>query len=108
MKINPTHTPRPLIKTDIIEPLEARAADTLHPMIRHEEILLPAHEEVFAVEVVFEGEGGGVFFRVARQGAEGGEARPVLEVDLLAAVPGGVGGAEEVFRADDFAFEEGC
>jgi hypothetical protein len=39
---------------------------------------------------------------------EGREAGPVLEVDFGGAVPGGVGGAEEVFGADDFAFEEGC
>ena len=31
----------------------------------------------------------------------------MLQVDFLAAVPGSVGGAEEVFGADDFAFEEG-
>lgn len=77
-------------------------------MVRHQKVLLPPHEEVLALEVVFEGEGAGARARGFGQGAEGGEAGPVLEVDFLAAVPGGVGGAEEVLGADDFAFEEGC
>lgn len=76
-------------------------------MIRHEEIFFPAHEEVFAIEVVFEGEVGGGF-GAAGEGFEGGEAGPVLEVDFFAAVPGGVRGAEGVLWADYFAREEGC
>lgn len=63
---------------------------------------------MFAVQVVFESEGGRGGFCGFGEGAPGGEARPVLEVDFFAAVPGGVESAEEVFGADYFAFEEGC
>ena len=108
MKVNPTHTPHPLIETNIIKPLKTRAANTLHPMIGDEEVLLPAHKQVLPGEVVGEGEGCGGGFGGAGEGAEGGEAGPVLQVDFLAAVPGRVGGAEEVFGADDLGGEEGC
>lgn len=107
MKVNSTHTAHPLIEANIIKPLKARAADALDTVVRHEEVLLPAHEEVLTVEVVFEGEGRGVFGGLGER-APGGEAGPVLEVDFLAAVPARIGGAEEMFRADDFAFEKGC
>ena len=50
----------------------------------------------------------GVLLREFGERSEGGKAGPVLEVDLFAAVPGGMHGAEEVFGADNFAFEEGC
>ena len=75
-------------------------------MIRHEEVLFPAHEQVFAVEVVLEGEAGGVAGGLCQR-SPGGKASPVLKVDFFAAVPARVGGAEEVFGADDFALEEG-
>ena len=61
-----------------------------------------------AIEVVFQSERGRGGFGGAGEGAEGGEAGPVLEVDFLGAVEGGVGGAEEVFGADDLGGEEGC
>lgn len=107
MEINPAHTPHPLIKADVIKPLETRAAYTLHAMIGNEEVFLPPHEQVFAIEVVFERERGALFCGF-RQRSPSGEARPVLEVDLLGGVPRGMCGAEEVFGADDFALEESC
>lgn len=104
MEINPTDTPINLIKTNIVEAFETRARDRLDAVIRHEEIFFPAHEDVLALLIVFEREGR----RFGRFGqrAPGREARPVLQVDFFRGAPGRVGGFEEVFGPDDFAFEE--
>ena len=118
MEINPTNTPHPLIETDIIEPLKARATNTLHPMIRHKKQLLPPHEQMVLLQMIVKREatvevgggrglgGGGQDFCIV--GPESGEARPVLQVYLGRAVQGRVGGEEEVIRADQFGVEEGC
>lgn len=104
MEINPTNTPINLIKTNVIKPLETGARDRLDAVVRHEEVLFPAHEDVLALLVVFQREGGR--FGGFGERAPGWEARPVLQVDFFGGAPGGVGGFEEVFGADDFAFEE--
>ena len=104
MEINSTDTPINLIKTNVIEALEAGACDCLDAVVWHEEIFFPAHEDVLALLVVFQCEGwrfGGFCQR-----APGREARPVLQVDFFRGAPGGVSGFEEVFGADYFAFEE--
>jgi hypothetical protein len=105
MEINPTNTAIHLIKTNVIKPLETRARDCFHAVVRHEEILFPAHENVLALLVVLQRERGR--FGGFGQGAPGWEARPVLQVDFFRGAPRGVRGFEEVFGADDFAFEEG-
>ena len=56
MEINPTDTPVNLIKTDVVEPLEAGACDRLDAVIWHEEVFFPAHEDVLALLVVLERE----------------------------------------------------
>ena len=106
MEVNPTNTPITLIKTNIIKPFETGARDRLDAVVRHKEVLFPAHEDVLALLVVLERERRRFFGRFG-QGPPGGEARPVLQVDFFRRAPGGVGGFEEVFGADDFAFEEG-
>ncbi len=108
MKIDPTHTPHSLIKANIIKPLKTRPRNIAHLVVRHEEILFPPHEEAVFLEVVVEGEGSGGEFGGCGVFFEGGEAGPVLEVDFFGGVPGGSEGFEEVFGADDFAFEESC
>ena len=104
MEINPTDTPINLIETNVIKALETRARDRLDAVVGYEEVFFPAHEDVLALLVVLEREGR----RFGRFGqrAPGREARPVLQVDFFRGAPGGVGGFEEVFWADDFAFEE--
>ena len=104
MEINPTDTPIPLIKTNIIKPFKTRARNGFHAMVGDEEVFFPAHEDVLALLVVFEREGR----RFGRfcQRTPGWEPRPVLQIDFFRGAPGGVGGFEEVFGADDFAFEE--
>lgn len=104
MEINPTNTPINLIKTNVVKTLETRTRDRLHAVVRHKEVLFPAHEDMLALLVIFQREGGR--FGGFGKRAPGREARPVLEVDFFRGAPGGVCGFEEVFGADDFAFEE--
>jgi hypothetical protein len=104
MEVNPTNTPINLIETNIIKALETGTRDRFHAVVRHEEVFFPAHEDVLALLVILQCEGGR--FGGFGQRAPGREASPVLEVDFLRGAPGGVCGFEEVFGADDFAFEE--
>ena len=85
MEVYPADLTLPLIKTYIVEPLETRSRDRPDPMVRHEEVLLPSHEDVIALRVILEREVG----RLGRFGQwpPGGEARPVLEVDFLGGSP---------------------
>lgn len=106
MEIYPANTTLSLVEADIVEALKARAGYTFDAMIRDQEVFFPAHEEMVACEMVFECEGGRVGLCGPREGTPGGKARPVLEVDLLGGIPGRVRGPEEMFGADDFAFEE--
>lgn len=105
MEVNPINRPPHLIETNIIKPLKARPIDLPDPMIRHQELLLPAHEHILAVRAVLVVEVGllGLFC----EGPPGLEARPVLHVFFVAGAPVAVPGLEGVFGADDFAFEEG-
>ena len=105
MEVYPTDSSIDLIKTDIIEPLEARPTNLPHPVVRDQERLLPAHEHVLALRKVLVVEIrflGGVL-----EGPPGGEAGPVLHVALVGGAPGGVPGLEGVFAADDLTFEVG-
>ena len=125
MVVDPAHRPAALVKTDIVETLETCSRDGFDAVVGHEEVLFPAHEEVLSLLVIFQREirgGGGGRVRgwsccgfvrggccscgAFGQGSPGGEAGPVLQVDFLAAPPGGVGGFEEVLGADYLAFEE--
>lgn len=105
MEIDPADAPHNLVEADIVEPLEARPHDLPHPMIRHQERLLPAHEDILALHEVLV-----VEIRLlgcVLKRAPGGEARPVLHVCLVGRAPASVTGLEGVSAADDFAFEVG-
>lgn len=58
VEVNPTDTPVALVEADVVEALETRARDRLDPVVGHEKVLFPAHENVLALLVVFEGERG--------------------------------------------------
>ena len=94
-----------LVEADVVEALEAGARDGRDLVVRHEEVFLPPHEEVFALGKVLEGEAGG--FGLFAEGPPRGEAVPVLHVDLLRGAPFGVCGLEGVLVADDLAFKVG-
>ncbi len=53
MVVDPAHRPTALVKTDVVEPLETGARDGFDAVVGHEEVLFPAHEEVFSLLVVF-------------------------------------------------------
>ena len=103
MEINPTDSPIHLVKADIIKPLEACARDLSYAMVRHQEVLLPAHEDVLALRPILAVEVGPLSLALERP--PGGEARPVQHVDFVGGAPGGVACLEGVFATDDLAFE---
>lgn len=71
MEIYAANLPLHLVKADIIKPLEARPPYRRHPVVRHQEPLLPPHEDVLLLRhVPYED---GPLARGARVGAEGGE-----------------------------------
>lgn len=104
MEVDAFNAARHLVEADVVEALKARSAYCPDAVVWHEEVFFPAHEDVLALLVVLEREGG----RFGRFGqrSPGWEARPMLKVDFFRGAPGGVCGFEEVFGADDFAFEE--
>ncbi|KAB8339177.1 hypothetical protein FH972_022112 [Carpinus fangiana] len=94
-----------LVKTDVVESLETGARDGADAVVRYQEVLLPAHENVLAVGKVLVVELGLPGF--PRQRLPGWKAIPVLHVDLVIGAPVGSARLEGVFVADDFALEIG-
>jgi iron-sulfur cluster repair protein YtfE (RIC family) len=46
MKVDALDAARDLVETDVVETLKRCATDGSHAMIRHEEVLFPAHEQM--------------------------------------------------------------
>jgi hypothetical protein len=105
VKINSTDSSFYLIETDIVEPFKARPRDLPDPMIRYEEILLPTHEQMFALRKVSVCEIG--FLGLFGERSPRLKPGPVLHIGFLVSAPGLVLGHECVFCADDFSFEKG-
>ena len=105
MKVNATDSSFYLIETDIVEPLEARSGYLPHPMIRYEEILLPAHEQMFTLRIVSVCEIS--FLGLFGEWSPRLEPRPVLHIGFFVGAPGFVLCLECVFCANDFSFEKG-
>lgn len=105
VEIDPAHGPRHLVEADIVKALEASAHNLADTVVGHEERLLPAHEDVFALRIVLVLEVWilGLF----GQGPPGGEAGPVLHVGLIGGAPGGVAGLKCMLGANDLTFEVG-
>lgn len=49
VEVNPAHAPTPLVKADVIKPLKTRSRNRAYPVIRDEEVLLPAHEDILTL-----------------------------------------------------------
>jgi hypothetical protein len=101
--INAFHATRHLIETNVVEALKTCAVDGLHPMVRDQKVLLPAHEEVFFLHQIF-----GHQLRPRRVFGEGlicRELGPVLPIDLLVGPPLRMLRYECVFASNDLAFE---
>lgn len=85
VEIYPTDTTVALVETYVVESLEAGAGDRFHAVVRHEEIFLPAHEDVLTLLIVLEREGRG--FGGFGETSPGREACPVLEVNFFGGAP---------------------
>lgn len=104
MKINAIYLPLDLIKTYIVKPLETRATDRSHPVIWDQEVLLPAHEDVFALGDVLDDDRGALAC-LPRVRPERGELGPMRYIRLVIGAPALVLGHEAIFVADDLALE---
>lgn len=107
VEINAVDLPLYLIKTDIVKPLKARATDGSHPMIRDEEMLLPAHKDMLALgNVLYHHCGTSTcLFRVRSEGRELG---PVGQIGLIVGPPALVFCHEAILVPNDFALEVRC
>lgn len=85
MKVNAGNGSLDLVKTDIVEPLEAGAGYCAHAMIGDEKVLLPAHEDVIALGEIPIGEIR--FFGLSSQRAPCREPGPVVHVCFLGRTP---------------------
>ncbi len=104
VKVDAADLPAHLVKTDVVEPLEAGAVNRPDSVVRHEEVLLPPHKYVLSLVDVLD-RGLAALARLLHVGAEGGKLGPVGDVNLLAGAPALVLRDEAVFRADDLALE---
>ena len=105
MEIDPVNSACYLIEANIVKPFEACTIDLTHTMIWHQELLLPAHEHVFAVCAVLIMEVG--LLGLLRKRPPSRKARPVLHVFFIASAPVLVAGLEGIFWTNYLTFEEG-
>jgi hypothetical protein len=103
MEVDSFNAARELIKANIVKALKARTTYRPNPMIGHQKVLFPAHEQVLFLHPVLCHELRAR--RVFRERLVGRESSPVLPVDLFVRAPFRVLGYEGVFASDDFAFE---
>lgn len=107
VKVDSTNRPRPLIEHNIVEPLETGSWKIGAPVVRHEELLFPAHENMLLVGPIRVLEIGARVLDLGGEWRKGLEAGPVGEVGFVGSAPGGVAGREGVAGADQFAGEVG-
>lgn len=105
MKVNSADSSFYLVETDVVESFKTRSRNLPYPMIRYEKILLPTHEQMFALRIVSVCE-------ISSLGLFGErsprlEPGPVLHIGFFVGAPGLVLGHECVFCANDFSFEKG-
>lgn len=104
VEINAIDLPLDLIKTNIVKSLETRATDGPHPVIRNEEMLFPAHEDMLALCNVFYHNCGAPTCLLGVR-SKGGELGPVGQVGLVVGTPAFVFCHEAILVPDDFALE---
>ena len=103
MIIYPLEFSFPLIKANVIKPLKASSTNGSNTMVRHEEILLPSHEDMFALSEVLVAETG--LSSLSCYGLPGGKPVPVEHVLLFRGAPGRMSRCKGVFVANYLAFE---
>ena len=105
VEVYAAHVAGDLIETDVVEPLEGGTRDGADLVVRHQEVLLPPHEEVLLLGEVPDGEVG--LPRRFRKGPPRAELGPVLHVDAIVRTPFRVLGVERELVTNDLALEEG-
>jgi len=82
VEIDTTDCTSDLVEAYVIETLKARARDGAHAMIRHEKVLLPAHEDVLALREILDAK---VLPRLCLlcQGPPGWKSCPMLHVHFI-------------------------
>lgn len=92
-----------LVEADVIKSLETRTIYGFDAMVRNQEILLPAHKEMFLLHPVL----GHQLWprRVFGERLVGRESTPVLPVDLLIRAPFRMLCDECIFAANYFTFK---
>ena len=107
MEVDATDRASDLVEADVVEALEASARYSAYTMVWHQEVLLPAHEDILALSKVLDVHDILPRLCILRQRSPRGEAAPVLHVHLVCRAPFRMLGLEAIFRADDLAFEVG-
>jgi len=103
MVVNSGDAPCQLMEADIIEPLERCSIYLAHTVVRNQEILLPAHEDIFPlgkifVDIIW-------LFCLLQNGLVCREFGPMLKVGLLICSPFSVAGLERVFWPNHFGLK---
>lgn len=106
VEVDPANLTAHLVEANIIETLEASAVDGTDTVVGDEEVLLPSHEYVLALQHVLNKDLAALA-SLLRERPEGGELGPVRQVVLVAGAPRRVLGLEAVLASDDFALEVG-
>ena len=106
MEVYPTNSTSNLVETYVVKALEACSAYFAYTMVRHKEILFPAHENVLALGAVLILEVG-ICHSAVTKWTPGGKAIPVLHIDPSRCTPILVFRLESVLWSDDFSFKVG-
>lgn len=106
VEIDAADAPLLLVEADVVEAFEAGAIDSPHSMVGHQEVLLPAHEDVLLVVQVLNVHGS--LPGVLSVRAECREFVPVIEIDLFVRTPAVVLREEIVLGPDDLTLKVCC
>lgn len=104
MEIDTADGPFYLVETDIVEPLEASTGYRPHPVVRHQKILLPPHENMFTLGEVAVAEVWSLCLFSKR--SPRWEPSPVLHIGLLCRTPCFVSRLKGMLGPDDLSFKE--
>lgn len=103
MEVDSANFALELVEANVVEALKAGTCYGAHPVVGHEEVLLPAHEDVLPLRNVPDVDG--TLARLLFQRAEGRKLLPVVEVNAVCGAPSIVIRDEVVLCADDLALK---
>ena len=104
MEIDSTDMARELVETNVVEPFKACAVNILDPVIRHQKLFLPSHENVVPLGKVPVAEIRALCLFGER--SPRWESSPVLHIHFIIRTPLCMSCLERVFCADYLSFEE--